>query len=124
MLRPRTLKILAALLTGYVLLVIPAYWGPSCLEEFSSRFAMMPLFSIYIFHSVGIPGLLEHGGACGWGWCAPTRVRLGRAGAALAGNRLAECVGSGTPDRAFETGHAMKRRACSARVGPRTDARR
>ena len=72
MLRPRTLKILAALLTGYVLLVIPAYLGPSCLEEVSSRFAMMPLLSIYILHSVGIPGLLEHGGACGWGWCAPS----------------------------------------------------
>jgi hypothetical protein len=72
MLRPRTLKILAALLTGYVLLVIPAYWGPSYLEELSSDFVMVPLFSIYIFHKIGIPGLLEHGGACGWGWCAPT----------------------------------------------------
>jgi len=20
----------------------------------------------------GIPGLLEHHGTCGWGWCAPT----------------------------------------------------
>jgi len=72
MLRPRTLKILAALLSGYALLVIPAYWGPSYLEELSSYFAIVPLFSIYIFHNIGIPGLLEHGGACGWGWCAPT----------------------------------------------------
>ena len=72
MLRSRTLKILAALLVGYALLVIPAYWGPSFLEEFSSCLVMVPLFSIYIFHSIGIPGLLEHGGACGWGWCAPT----------------------------------------------------
>ena len=23
-------------------------------------------------HRLGIPGLLEHNGACGWGWCAPT----------------------------------------------------
>jgi len=36
MLRPRTLKILAALLAGYVLLIIPAYWGPSFLEALSS----------------------------------------------------------------------------------------
>jgi hypothetical protein len=72
MLRSRTLKILAALLTGYGLLIIPAFWGPSYLEELSSYVAMVPLFSIYIFHKIGIPGLLEHGGACGWGWCAPT----------------------------------------------------
>lgn len=74
MLHPRTFKILAALLPGYALLVIPAYWGPSYLEELSSYFAMVPLFSIYIFQNIGIPGLLEHGGSCGWGWCAPTAL--------------------------------------------------
>ena len=72
MLRPRTLKILAALLTGYALLVIPAYWGPSFLEGLSSYFAIVPIMSIYLLHQLGIPGLLEHAGACGWGWCSPT----------------------------------------------------
>ena len=72
MLLPRTLKILAALLSGYALLVIPAYFGPSYFEEISSYFVMVPYLSIYIFHKLGIPGLLEHNGACGWGWCSLT----------------------------------------------------
>ena len=72
MLRPRTLGILAVLLAGYGLLVIPAYWGPSYLEEISSHFVMVPFLSIYAFHKLGIPGLLESHGACGWGWCSPT----------------------------------------------------
>jgi hypothetical protein len=72
MLRPRTLKILAALLTGYALLALPAYWGPSYLEAISSSVVMVPFLSIYIFHKLGIPGLLEHNAACGWGWCSPT----------------------------------------------------
>lgn len=72
MLQPRTLRILAILLTGYGLLVVPAYWGPSSLEEVSSYFVIVPLLSLYLFHKIGIPGLLEHGGACGWGWCAPS----------------------------------------------------
>jgi hypothetical protein len=48
MLRPRTLKILAILLTAYALLVIPAYWGPSYLETVSSYFVIVPLLSIHI----------------------------------------------------------------------------
>ena len=72
MLRARTLKILAALLIGYALLVVPAYWGPSYLEEMSSYVVIVTFLSIYVFHKLGIPGLLEHNGACGWGWCSPT----------------------------------------------------
>jgi hypothetical protein len=33
---------------------------------------MVPFLSIYLFHHLGIPGLLEHDGACGWGLCSPT----------------------------------------------------
>ena len=51
MLLPRTLKILAALLTGYALLAIPAYWGPSYLEAMSSYVVIVPFLSIYIFGS-------------------------------------------------------------------------
>src|SRR5512140_1239923 len=72
MLLPRTLKILAILLIGYALLAIPAYLGPSYLESMSSYLVIAPILSIYIFHKLGIPGLLEHNGACGWGWCSPT----------------------------------------------------
>jgi hypothetical protein len=33
----------------------------------------VPFISVYAIHSLGIPGLLQHDGACGWGWCAPWR---------------------------------------------------
>jgi hypothetical protein len=69
---PRTLKIFAILIIGYALLAIPAYFGPSYLESASSYLVMVPFLSIYIFHRLGVPGLLEHNGACGWGWCTPT----------------------------------------------------
>jgi hypothetical protein len=68
----RTRRIFAVLLTGYGVLALPAYVGPAFLEELSSLFVLAPLLSIYLFHKLGVPGLLEHGGACGWGWCAPT----------------------------------------------------
>jgi hypothetical protein len=68
----RTQRIFAALLAGYAVLALPAYVGPAFLEELSSVFVLVPLLSIYLFHKLGVPGLLEHGGACGWGWCAPT----------------------------------------------------
>ena len=77
MLRPRTLKILAVLLTAYALLAAPAYLGPSYLEELGSHLVMPPLLSIYLFHHLGVPGLLEHKGHCGWGMCAPTAFGWG-----------------------------------------------
>lgn len=72
MLHSRTLKILALLLIGYTLLVIPAYHGPAFLESLSTFFVMAPLLSLALFHQLGVPGLLEHNGFCGWGWCPPT----------------------------------------------------
>jgi hypothetical protein len=71
-LAPRTLKILAVLVAVFVLLALPAYVGPRVLEAMSARVAMVPLLSVYLFHAAGVPGLLEHGGHCGWGWCNPT----------------------------------------------------
>jgi len=68
----RTAGIFAVILAGCVLLALPAYVGPAFLEEPSSFFVLVPLLSVYFFHHIGIPGLLEHGGACGWGWCSPT----------------------------------------------------
>ena len=67
----RTLKILAALLAGYALLVLAGLLGTP-LERLSGSLLLVPFLSIYVFHQLGIPGLLEHGGYCGWGWCSPT----------------------------------------------------
>lgn len=65
-------RIFSVLLGAYGLLALPAYTGPAVLEELSGYFVLVPFLSIYIFHKLGVPGLLEHGGACGWGWCSPT----------------------------------------------------
>lgn len=72
MLQPRTLKILAGLLLGYALLVAAAHWGPPLFEVPGTVAVMVPYLSIHLFHKFGVPGLLEHDGLCGWGWCAPT----------------------------------------------------
>ena len=72
MLKPRTLKILAGLLLFYGLLVVPSLVWPSYAESSAGLFLLIPGLSIYVFHKAGVPGLLEHNGLCGWGWCAPT----------------------------------------------------
>jgi hypothetical protein len=72
MFRPRTLKYLAAVLLLYGLLVLPGFIWPSYAESPAGLLLLVPGLSIYLFHKAGIPGLLEHDGLCGWGWCAPT----------------------------------------------------
>ena len=69
MLQARTLKVLSGLLIAFGLLASAAYRGTGHLQALGSFLVFVP---IYIFHRVGIPGLLEHNGLCGWGWCAPT----------------------------------------------------
>ena len=72
MLLGRTPRIFAGLLMVYTLLAGADYWGPGYLAAMGSFLIFVPYLSIYIFHRIGIPGLLEHNGLCGWGWCAPT----------------------------------------------------
>jgi hypothetical protein len=72
MLQARTLKILAALVALYVLLALPAYVGPAFLEEPGATLLLFTYLSLHFFHYLGVPGLLEHDGLCGWGWCGPT----------------------------------------------------
>src|SRR5688572_10016019 len=68
----RTLRIFAVLVAAYALLVLPGFVWPSYLDTPAGLLVLVPGLSIYLFHKVGIPGLLEHNGLCGWGWCAPT----------------------------------------------------
>jgi hypothetical protein len=67
----RTLKILGLLLAAYAALVLAGLLGPP-LESLSGQLLLVPFLSIYLFHRLGVPGLLEHDGYCGWGWCSPT----------------------------------------------------
>ena len=72
MLQPRTLKFFAAIIGIFLLLSSPALVWPSYLDSPAGLIVAVPYLSIYLFHKIGIPGLLEHNGLCGWGWCAPT----------------------------------------------------
>lgn len=72
MLSRRTLKIAAVLLLIYLALLVPAIFWPNYLDSPFGLVAAIPFLFIYVFHGVGIPGLLQNHGACGWGWCAPT----------------------------------------------------
>lgn len=72
MFRPRTLKFLAAFLAVFLLLSLPAFVGPGSFDSLLGRVLVIPYLSLYLFHKMGIPGLLQNNGLCGWGWCAPT----------------------------------------------------
>lgn len=68
----RVLRVLIALLLGYALLILPGWVWPSYFDSPAGLLVLVPGLSIYFFHKIGVPGLLEHNGLCGWGWCAPT----------------------------------------------------
>lgn len=72
MLEPRTLKILMRLLLVYGLLVVPGFLWPPYAASPAGLLLVVPGLSIYVFDQAGVPGLLEHDGMCGWGWCAPS----------------------------------------------------
>jgi hypothetical protein len=68
----RTFTFFAAFLLIYLLLLLPGLVWPAYYDSPLGLFAVLPYLSIYLFHGTGIPFLLQHNGACGWGWCAPT----------------------------------------------------
>jgi hypothetical protein len=70
--KQRTFRVLALLLLAYGLAVAPGFVWPAYFESAAGLLVMVPILSIYLFHWIGIPGLLEHNGLCGWGWCSPT----------------------------------------------------
>jgi hypothetical protein len=72
MLERRTLKVLGIMLLVHVLLLLPAKFWPGYLDSPVGVFLAAPYLSVYLFHGLGVPGLLQNDGACGWGWCAPT----------------------------------------------------
>ena len=72
MLQPRTLKFLAVFVLIYFVLLLPGLFWPEYLDSPVGLIAAIPFLSVYLFHKIGIPFLLQNNGACGWGWCAPT----------------------------------------------------
>lgn len=72
MFRLRTLKFFVAFILAFALILLPAWIWPKYLDSFAGVLVLVPYLSIYLFHKIGMPGLLQNNGACGWGWCAPT----------------------------------------------------
>ncbi len=76
MLTRRTLKFLLFIVVGYVLLVLPGLFWRSYFDSPAGYLVFVPFLSVHLFHKIGVPGLLEHNGLCGWGWCSPTLLGL------------------------------------------------
>ncbi len=68
----RTARLFALLVAAYGLALLPGLAWPGYLDSPIGVLAAVPYLSIYLFHGLGVPGLLQNNGACGWGWCAPT----------------------------------------------------
>lgn len=69
MLKPRTIKIFVLLVLAHGLLVLLATIVPGSPLDSA---LLAPLLVVYALHKVGVPGMLESDGLCGWGWCSPT----------------------------------------------------
>lgn len=72
MTQPCTFRTLALLMAGYGLLLLPGAFWPAYLDSPVGILLVFPYLSVYVFHGLGVPGVLQNHGACGWGWCAPT----------------------------------------------------
>ncbi len=72
MFQPRTLKFFALIIGAYLLLLTPGVIWSAYFESPARYLLLLPYFSVSLFHAIGVPGLLEHNGLCGWGWCSPT----------------------------------------------------
>lgn len=69
---PATARLFVLIVAGYLLVLLPGLAWPGYLDSPIGVLAAVPYLSIYLFHGLGVPGLLQNRGACGWGWCAPT----------------------------------------------------
>lgn len=73
--RRRRIPLIAAIVVAtYALLVIPGFIWPAWFETPAFILVLLPILSVYFFHKLGVPGLLEHNGQCGWGMCSPTAL--------------------------------------------------
>jgi hypothetical protein len=66
-----TYTVFKALVAAYILIASPAYIGPAALGEYSAALVSPVMLSLYVFHRLGVPGLLEDDGLC-WSWCGPS----------------------------------------------------
>lgn len=66
-------RVVFAVLAGvYALALLPALFVEGYLQSPIGVLIYVPYLSVYLFDWLGVPWLLVDGGACGWGWCAPS----------------------------------------------------
>jgi hypothetical protein len=72
----RTIKVLFLIAVAYAVLWVPyVVWQGSLPAYLTAPYAVLGLvhtIPVYILNGIGIPGLLQNNGYCGWGWCGPT----------------------------------------------------
>lgn len=56
---------MAIILGSYLLLWAPSFFVPAYSDSAPGLIASIPFVVIYLFHGIGIPGLLQNDGACG-----------------------------------------------------------
>lgn len=68
----RTMALMTKIVGTYLLLCVPLIVWPDLIDNPVGVILAFPFISLYLFDAMGIPGLLDNEGACGWGWCGPT----------------------------------------------------
>ena len=69
---PRPWKVFGVMVAAYALLLVLGTLFSETLGPVAVVLAALPYFSVLLMHKAGLPGVLEHDGLCGWGWCMPT----------------------------------------------------
>ena len=69
---PKLLICFFGVLATHLFLAAPGMVWPRYLDSPIGIVVVSPYFVPYILHALGVPGLLENNGACGWGWCPLT----------------------------------------------------
>lgn len=71
------LRCFVALTALELLLAAPGFLWPSYLDTPIGLILLVPFLSAYVFSMLGVPGLIENAGACGWGMCPPSLLGWG-----------------------------------------------
>jgi hypothetical protein len=71
-----TIKVFLLVAVAYAGIWLPyVVWRDNLPSYLAAPYAVLWLaqaIPVYILNGIGIPGLLQNNGLCGWGWCAPT----------------------------------------------------
>jgi hypothetical protein len=72
----KKIKVLLAIAVAYAGVWLPyVFWRGNLPAYLNAPYAVLGLaqaIPVYILSGIGIPGLLQNKGLCGWGWCGPT----------------------------------------------------